>query len=43
MGVNLAGVEIILRLMDQIQEMEISQEELREEIVRLRAPQLEKP
>jgi MerR family transcriptional regulator/heat shock protein HspR len=43
MGVNLAGVEIILRLMDQIQEMEILQEQFREEFVRLRAPRLGKP
>ena len=43
MGINMAGVEVILRLMDQIQETEALLEEMRVELARLRAPQLEKP
>jgi ribosomal protein L29 len=39
----MAGVEVVLRLMDQLQEMEALLEELRAELARLRAPQLEKP
>ena len=43
MGVNLAGAEVILRLTDQIQEMEAAMGELVAEVERLRAPRLPSP
>ena len=39
MGMNLAGVEVVLRLMDRISEMERQQQEMTAEIQRLRARQ----
>ncbi len=43
MGVNLAGAEVVLRLMAQIQEMEQVIEALRSEVERLRTPRLQGP
>jgi MerR family transcriptional regulator/heat shock protein HspR len=43
LGVNLAGVEVVLRLMEQLQQMESLLQEMRSELQHLRAPQLPKP
>ena len=43
MGVNLAGAEVILRLMEQIREMEEVIAGLRSELEGLRAPRLQAP
>jgi MerR family transcriptional regulator/heat shock protein HspR len=43
LGVNLAGVEVVLRLLDQMREMEGVLEQMRAELERLRAPALLKP
>jgi MerR family transcriptional regulator/heat shock protein HspR len=37
MGVNLAGVEVIMRLTDRIRELEVTIDELQAEVTRLRA------
>ena len=39
MGMNLAGVEVVLRLMERISEMEQQQQEMTAEVQRLRARQ----
>ena len=43
MGINVAGVEVILRLMGQIQDMERMTQEMRAELERLQAAQLQRP
>ena len=43
MGVNLAGAEVVLRLMGRIEEMERAISELQSEVAQLRAPRLRSP
>ena len=43
MGVNLAGAEVVLRLMGRIEEMERAISDLRSEVAQLRAPRLGSP
>ena len=43
LGVNLAGVEVIMRMNDQIQNLQVELEDVRDELTRLRGSRLPAP